>query len=131
MPRTTKEWIGKTPDTPVPARVRLRVLLRFDRRCDPTFGAGGCGRTIRPGDAWTCDHAIALINGGENRENNLHPLCAWCDPPKTANDVAEKSKTYHKQLRHAGIKIKPKGRPLPGTIASGVRHRMNGTWELR
>jgi len=44
--------------------VRLRVLERFGRRCDP---ARGCGRALRPGDAWTCDHIEAVINGGPNR----------------------------------------------------------------
>ena len=128
MPRTIKEWIGKSDDTPVPPRVRLRVLDKFNRRCDPN---GGCGRPIRPGDKWTCDHIKALINKGANRENNLHPLCAWCDPIKTGADIAEKSATYRKRLRHAGIKLKTKGRPLPGTIASGWKHKMDRSWVRR
>jgi HNH endonuclease len=86
MPRSLPEWIGLTDDTPVPPRVRLRVLERFGRRCDP---ARGCGRPLRPGDAWTCDHIEAVINGGANRERNLHPLCEWCEPPKTQADVHE------------------------------------------
>jgi 5-methylcytosine-specific restriction enzyme A len=128
MPRSVSEWIGRTDDTPVPPRVRLRVLDRFGRRCDPRLG---CGRPLRPGDAWTCDHIQAVINGGANRESNLHPLCEWCEPLKTAVDMQEKSRSYRKRLRHAGIKVAPKGRPLPGTIASGWKHRMNGGWERR
>ena len=31
----------------------------------------------------------------------------------------EKPRVYRKRLRHAGIKLAPKGRPLPGTFASG------------
>jgi 5-methylcytosine-specific restriction enzyme A len=80
MARTLYEWIGKTDETPVPPRVRLRVLQHFGRRCDHVND--GCGRDIRPGDAWSCDH-IEAINGGPNRESNLHPLCEWCNPPKT------------------------------------------------
>ena len=49
----------------------------------------------------------------------MHPVCEWCEPPKTEADVHEKSRSYRKRLRHAGIKLAPKGRPLPGTIASG------------
>lgn len=128
MPRSVAEWIGRSDDAPVPPRVRLRVLERFDRRCDTELG---CGRQICPGDRWTCDHAVAIINGGENRERNLHPLCAWCDPPKTRADVREKSRTYRARLRHAGIKLKAAGRPIAGTIASGWRHRMDGSWERR
>jgi HNH endonuclease len=81
--------------------------------------------------AWTCDHIQAVINGGANRERNLHPLCEWCEPPKTEADVHEKSRSYRRQLRHAGIKLAPKGRPLPGTLASGWKHRMDGGWERR
>jgi 5-methylcytosine-specific restriction enzyme A len=86
---------------------------------------------LRPGDAWTCDHVTAVINGGPNRESNLHPLCEWCEPPKTEADVHEKSRFYRRRLRHAGIKLAPKGRPLPGTFASGWKHRMDGRWERR
>lgn len=129
MPRSVKEWFGDTPDTAVPPRVRLRVLEAFNFRCDELDG--GCGRPIRTGDRWTCDHKKAIINGGENREKNLHPLCSWCDPPKTAGDVAEKSAVYQSKLRHNGIKPKFKGRPLIGTKASGWKHKMSGQWVRR
>ena len=128
MARSVPEWIGRTDDTPAPPRVRLRVLERFGRRCDRD---GGCGRRIRPGDKWTCDHRLAMINGGENRERNLHPLCEWCEPPKTTADVGEKSRDYRVRLKHAGIKLPPKGRPLIGTIASGWKHHLGGEWERR
>jgi hypothetical protein len=128
MPRSVAEWFGRTDDTQPPPRVRLRVLQRFDRCCDPE---GGCGRTIRPGDRWSCDHRIAIINGGENRERNLHPLCEWCDPRKTAADVAEKSHSYRVALRHVGIRLRRRGRPLVGTVASGWKHRLDGRWERR
>lgn len=66
MSRQTDEWIGKTDDTKPPPRVYLRRFLKFDGRCQC-----GCGRLIRPTEQWQLDHAIALINGGENRESNL------------------------------------------------------------
>lgn len=125
MSRSLPEWVGRTDDSPIPPRVRLRVLDRFSRRCD------GCGRSIAPGVAWACDHVTALVNGGRNREGNLHPLCAWCHPGKTGADLAEKSKVYDLALRHAGIRLRPRGRPLPGTVASGWRRRMDGRWERR
>lgn len=102
MSRALPEWIGRTPDTPAPPRVRLRVLLRFGRKCDAA--RYGCGRAIRPGDDWICDHIEAIINGGENRERNLHPLCAWCNPKKNESDAAIKSKTYARASRHVGIR---------------------------
>lgn len=105
MSRSLPEWIGKTDDEAVPPRVRLRVLYHFDLKC------ALCGRLIRPGVRWVCDHTEALINGGENRESNLQPLCKWCAPTKDAADVAEKSRTYKRQARHAGI-VKSK-HPMP------------------
>jgi hypothetical protein len=125
MPRTSAEWIGKTDDTPVPARVRLRVLDRYDRQCDT------CKRDIRAGDSWTCDHVKPLILGGPNRENNLHPLCAWCHGPKTAGEVQVKSQNYKRARKHAGIKTRRTNRPLIGTIASGWKKHMNGEWARR
>jgi hypothetical protein len=117
-------WVCSTPAS----AIAYDLLEHFGRRCDPNLG---CGRPLSPGDAWTCDHIQAVINGGPNRERNLHPLCEWCEPPKTEADVHEKSRSYRKRLRHAGIKLAPKGRPLPGTFASGWKHRMDGGWEWR
>jgi hypothetical protein len=81
--------------------------------------------TIFRNARFTCDHIIALINGGENRETNLQILCDWCDPAKTAADVRQKAKVYRagsKQFRG----FRESGRPLPGSRASGIRKRMDG-----
>lgn len=95
--RSLPEWIGKTDDDPVPRRVRARVFLRFDGRCQE------CGVKIR-GKRWICDHRTALINSGENRENNLGPIHEACDKIKTASDVAIKSKVARMRKKHLGIK---------------------------
>lgn len=65
--RTLPEWIGATPDTPIPPRVRLRVFEAHGGVCYLSK------RKIRAGEKWQADHVVALINGGENRESNL----AW------------------------------------------------------
>lgn len=123
MSRSVPEWIGATDNTPVPPRVRARVFLSFQGYCQ-----GPCNRKIAPGEHWICDHRTALINGGQNREANLQPICDWCDKnSKTPADVAEKSKTARVRNRHLGIKRA--GRPIPGSRASGIRRRMNGTVE--
>jgi hypothetical protein len=121
---------------PRPALLLSKILQRHYaqlhfRPCRPLRVAYELPLVRRPGDAWTCDHIEAVINGGANRESNLHPLCEWCKPLKTAADMGEKSRSYRKRLRHAGIKLAPKGRPLPGTIASGWKHRMDGRWVRR
>lgn len=123
MARTVKEWIGKTDDTPVPPRVRLRVFVKFEGICQE------CGGEIR--GRWICDHRIALINGGENRERNLGPIHDYCDKKvKTPRDVAQKAKNDAVAMRHLGIK-KRKGRPMPGSRDSGIKMKIGGGWERR
>lgn len=123
--RTVEEWIGRSDDTTIPPRVRLRV---FDR--DGGICQCGCTIKIQPGDKWQTDHTIAMANGGENRERNLRTLLDAHHKAKTAADVAEKSTIYEGRLRFLGLK-KPKGRPMPGSRASGLRRRMDGTVERR
>lgn len=123
MPRSVDEWIGKTDDTPVPPRVRARVFAAKAGRCH------SCTRKIAAGEPWTCEHMVALVNGGANRESNLDITCDWCLPAKNAADVAEKKIVRRKRAKHLGIH-KPK-HPMPGSKASGFRKRMDGTVERR
>lgn len=123
MPREVAEWIGSTPNVPIPDRVRLRVFLKAEGKCQT------CSRQIRGGDKWALDHKIALINNGEHRETNLQMLCEWCHSKKTKSDTAEKSKTYAKRKSNYGIK-KSKN-PLPGSKASGWKRKMDGSWVRR
>lgn len=117
--RATEEWVGATPDTPIPPRVHDRVYLRFDGVCQC-----GCRMKIPVGQRDT-DHKVALINGGENRESNLVPIIRDHHKKKTAADVAEKAKVSSIRMKHLGIK-KKKSRPLPGSRGSGIRIPMNG-----
>lgn len=118
--RTIPEWIGASPDTPPPPRVQLRVYLKHDGKCPK------CSRPLQP-KKWACDHIVALINGGENREANLQPLCiSPCHSNKTKADVQTKSKTYKRRLRHAGVS-KPRSmtrwRKFDKTIVIASRER--------
>jgi 5-methylcytosine-specific restriction protein A len=99
MARTAPEWIGKTDDTPVPPRVRVRIFERDGGRCQC-----GCGRKILVGESWQTDHRVALINDGENRESNLHTVLTAHHKQKTKLDVAEKSKVYERKRKHLGLK---------------------------
>lgn len=121
--RTVPEWIGKTDDSAIPLAVRVRVFQRTGGRC------AKCTRLLLPAH-WECDHVIALINGGRHAENNLQALCSSpCHSQKTKADVAEKAIVYRKRAKHLGLR--PKGRPMPGSKASGLRRRMDGTVERR
>lgn len=114
--RTVPEWVGKTPDTAAPARVRLRVFEAHRGVCYLT------GRKIMPGDAWDLDHVVALINGGENRESNLAPALRQAHRAKTADDVRTKSKTYRMRAKHIGAwpasKSKIQSRSFPQSRSS-------------
>jgi hypothetical protein len=50
-----------------------------------------------------------------------------CAAEDRAREVAELPQSASPRR----IKIAPKGRPLPGTFASGWKHRMDGGWERR
>lgn len=117
--RELPEWKGSTDDARVPDRVRVRLFLRSGGRC------AHCGRSIRTGDTWECDHRTALANGGTHVESNLQVLCSWCHKKKSKADVGLKSATYESRKRHLGLK-KSK-RPLPGSKASGWKRKMDGT----
>lgn len=104
MSRSVPEWVGKSDDVDVPPHVRLRVFDRDKGICRI------CSNKIVAGERWVCDHIIALINGGANREENLQTIHTRCDKTKTARDVAEKSRTYRKRSKHLGLKPKPKRR---------------------
>lgn len=118
MPRTLPEWVGKTPDTKIPPRVRLRVWERDRGSCR------NCNRKIGAGDKWGLDHDMPLILGGEHRESNLRVLCDWCHYAKSTLEVAVKSKVYRIRAKHTGIKRKKN--LLPGSKGSGIRRRMSG-----
>lgn len=111
MARSTDEWIGKNDDTPVPARVRLRVFETHGGTCYLS------GRKIRAGEPWECDHVKAIINGGENRESNLAPALKDKHRIKTNADVAEKAVITRQRQKHLGI-AGPK-RPWPSRAIGG------------
>lgn len=119
MARSVEEWIGKTDDSPVPPRVRLRIFERWNGTCYLS------SRPIRAGERWDLDHVIALANGGEHREYNLAPVLVEPHREKTREDVALKSKVYRKKAAFLGIKRK-KGRPMPGSKLSGLKKGFDG-----
>lgn len=112
MSRRVDEWIGKTDNSAIPPRVRLRIFE----------AAGGicylCGSDIQAGEKWDCDHIAATINGGENRESNLKPAHKKCHQDKTKCDLKEKSKVAAVRKKHlsiSAVKAKIPARPFAQT----------------
>lgn len=98
MPRSVPEWIGKTPDTPVPPRVRDRNFLAHDKICHV------CKCPIRIGDLWDTDHVIRVKDGGPNRESNLAPAHERCHSDKTTKENKQQAIEDRKRKKHLGIK---------------------------
>lgn len=119
--RGTAEWIGKTPETATPQRVKARIV-------DRQGGVCGCGCGVKLamcGEPIEFDHTQALINGGENRESNIRALRPQCHKPKTRADVAEKSKVAKKRAAFLGIKPDSKS-PLPGGRKDKWKRKVGG-----
>lgn len=118
--RSVPEWIGKTPDSKIPDRVKDRVADKSGDRCTK------CDRHVGGFLPAQYDHAIPLIIGGENRESNLQLLCVPCHKAKTALDVKLKSKVARVRKRHLGItrpagKIQSPGfRKAPGQLRASA-----------
>lgn len=111
MPRTVKEWIGKTDDSQPTAAVKQRVFDRANGICH------WCKLPIKvPGETWQADHVIAIINGGPNRETNLAPIHGHCHVAKTGLDRKDKDKVAAIRQKHTGSRrpsspLAKKGKP--------------------
>ena len=119
MTRSVPEWIGATPDSRIPDRVKLRVFERCGGVCHIS------GRKIQVGDKWDADHVVALINGGENRESNLAPALRSEHRKKTADDVKVKAVSYRKRKKHLGMH--ESRNPFPGNRNSPLKRKIDGT----
>ena len=96
MSRAVDEWIGKTPNTPIPPRVKVRIWERENGICYLS------GRKILAGEPYQFEHVQALINGGENRESNIRLALKDKHKEKTKADVAEKAKVAAVAKKHIG-----------------------------
>lgn len=109
--RNVPEWIGKTDDTPVPKRVKIRVFIAHDGICHISK------RKIVVGDKWDAEHVKAISNGGENRESNLAPALIEPHKIKTKRDRAIKSKTD--RMRAMNLGLNRSKRTIPGRRFNG------------
>lgn len=111
MPRSVPEWIGATPDSKIPDRVKLRVWEREGGRCYLS------GRKITPSDQYDYDHKIALIlwtgEGHGNRESNIFPVIRAKHREKTKQDVKQRAKSDAVRKKHIGIRPPSQLRSAP------------------
>jgi 5-methylcytosine-specific restriction enzyme A len=90
-----------------------------------------CFRKIFPGEVWEVSHPIPLAAGGTDTRENRRPAHKKCHARQTAElDIPLIAKTKRIRARHIGARA-PSAHPMPGSKASGLRRRMNGTVERR
>lgn len=76
------------------------------------------------------DHVLPCGLGGDNSLENCQVLCGKCHRLKTADDRKPMAKADRLKRKREG-RERRKGRPMPGTYASGIKIPMNGGWEKR
>ncbi len=102
-------------------KVRAQAHLRANGCCE------ACGARLKVGEG-EYDHVLPDELGGEPTLENCKLLCVVCHKAKTADDIRRIRKADRQRDRHTGA-FKPSSRPLPGSRASGVRKRMDGSVE--
>lgn len=103
-------------------QVKLAAWERCGGICE------GCRQKIL--DVAQYDHLIADALDGEPTLANCQVLCAGCHRRKTSKiDVPAIAKGKRLEAKRSGLKRK--GRPLPGTKASGWKHKLTGEWLKR
>lgn len=121
MPRTIKEWVGKTDDA---NPTRACLLRLFDRACGY---CQQCGAKIGL-KSWEADHIVRLKDGGKNRESNLQVLCVPCHREKTGQENKLQAKANRVRYKTHSIKKPKSGGPKRGFWKpEGARY----DWRLR
>jgi 5-methylcytosine-specific restriction enzyme A len=117
-------WLNKTP-----IDGSLTHPSRFPRSALQYTSSYRCGAPLDHGN-FHYDHFDPDWYSKDNELENCTVLCHFCHAAKTRTDVKNIAKS--KRIIDKRIKArKPKSRPLPGTRASGWKHKMSGEWVRR
>lgn len=94
-PRPVKEWVGRRPESMPGQLVLLRLYAKQNGIC-----ACGCGIVMNLNrDQVDCDHRLALIDGGENRESNLQLLLRKHHRAKTSIENTQRAEGRRHQAK--------------------------------
>lgn len=99
--RSVPQWVGPTPDAPIPTRVKLRIWERCGGKCALT------GKKLMVGDEYDFDHIIPLAMGGDHAELNLHVVARAAHRLKSAEEAAVRAKCDRIRAKHLGIAPPP------------------------
>ena len=119
MPRTIKEWVGRTDDAMPPRSV-------FDRLWEKQDGKDAItGLPFTKKDRVIRDHILPLADGGANRESNLQLITEAAHKTKTAAEATVRGKVRAVHEKDRGyVRKKPSfqtNRDAP------FKKRMDGT----
>ena len=116
-------------------QTKREAIRRSGMLCEavgPWYGLNEGQRCNAPlGSGVEFDHIDLDANSRDNGLSNCAAVCIPCHRFKTFNhDIPIAAKTLRQQDKALGIR-KPRRTPMPGSKASGLKKRMDGTGERR
>ncbi|GAB6842327.1 hypothetical protein HNR00_003536 [Methylorubrum rhodinum] len=118
----TYEDVGTTPRRPLTPSQKLELYEQQKGICPL------CGLFMRPGKRLIDEHLRALGLGGSNDFGNraiVHEACALAKTHGPTGDLTVIADAKAQKRAILGFE-RPKGRPLPGTKASGLKRGFDG-----
>lgn len=109
-----------------PTAVRVAVIKRASDDQGRIY-CEGCGALVK---RFQIDHVRPDGLLGEPTLENAQLLGECCFAPKNAKDTTDIARAKRRQAKDMGAK-KPSSRPIPGSRASGWRHKLSGEWVRR
>ena len=113
MPRSVKEWIGRTANSRIPDSVKSRIREKQGQKCAISE------RPFQVGDLVEFDHVIPLKDwtgeGHGNRESNIQAILSANHKIKTAIENSARAKVKRVKFKHEGTtrpKQKMRSRPF-------------------
>lgn len=120
MPYVAHEDVGTTKRRQLSGRRRLQAWEKTGGTCVL------CGRRIDGvRERWIVEHIRALELGGVDDIDNMGPAHEDCGREKTRDDHARAAEAKRQKIRHLGAAVV--ARPLPGSRASPLKRKVNGT----
>ena len=107
-----------------PRKVRAAALKRA-MGADEKIRCEDCGGVCKRVEF---DHVLPDALGGKPTLENCKAICEVCHRKKTKDDIGRIRKADRQRDKDTGA-FKKTSRPLPGSRASGIRKRLNGTVE--
>lgn len=121
----------------IPKPIKLAVWKRAGGQSAAGITCEGCGLKLGK-KPFEYDHTFpewlqvaSKSQRGEIKPEDVKLLgLDCCHKPKTAIEAGERAKDYAVLEKEARVR-KPKGRPMPGTRASGIKKHMDGSTSRR